>query len=61
MVIDISEQILTKTVKFAWAPKWQSLLSNGTINKPANNFNTGIIYGRLLFAFFCHLPKNYPR
>jgi len=38
-------KILNDTVNFAWAPKWQSLLSNGTINKPANNFDTGIIYG----------------
>lgn len=35
----------------AWRPSWQSLLANGTVNKPANNYLTGIVYGGS--AFFC--------
>lgn len=29
----------------AWRPEWQSLLANGTVNNPALNNLTGIIYG----------------
>ena len=28
----------------AWRPDWQSLLANGTVNNPAQNNLTGIIY-----------------
>ncbi|KAF7353694.1 Glycoside hydrolase family 88 protein [Mycena venus] len=37
--------LLNKITTLAWRPSWQSLLSNGTVNKPANNFLTGIVYG----------------
>ncbi|KAJ7349077.1 glycoside hydrolase family 88 protein [Mycena albidolilacea] len=37
--------LLNKITALAWRPSWQSLLSNGTVNKPANNFLTGIVYG----------------
>ena len=29
----------------AWRPEWQSLLANGTVNNPAANNLTGIVYG----------------
>ncbi|KAF5379868.1 hypothetical protein D9757_007200 [Collybiopsis confluens] len=38
-------QILQNITTLAWDPSWQSLLSNGTVNWPANNFLTGIVYG----------------
>ena len=38
-------------IALAWRPSWQSLLANGTVNKPANNYLTGIVYGKS--AFFC--------
>ncbi|KAJ7184363.1 glucuronyl hydrolase [Mycena filopes] len=37
--------LLNKITTLAWRPSWQSLLSNGTVNWPANNFLTGIVYG----------------
>ncbi|KAJ7221714.1 glycoside hydrolase family 88 protein [Mycena pura] len=37
--------LLNTTTALAWKPSWQSLLSNGTVNLPANNFLTGIVYG----------------
>ncbi|KAI0035034.1 d-4,5 unsaturated-glucuronyl hydrolase-like protein [Vararia minispora EC-137] len=33
-----------------WRPQWQSLLSNGTVNAPANNNLTGIVYGDYFFV-----------
>ncbi|KAF8894707.1 glycoside hydrolase family 88 protein [Infundibulicybe gibba] len=38
-------QILNNITTLAWKPSWQSLLSNGTVNWPAHNFLTGIVYG----------------
>jgi len=38
-------KLLNAAVKLAWKPSWQSLLSNGTVNNPASNNLTGIIYG----------------
>ncbi|KAJ3838786.1 glycoside hydrolase family 88 protein [Lentinula raphanica] len=38
-------QILHNVTTLAWNSSWQSLLSNGTVNWPANNFLTGIVYG----------------
>ena len=40
-------QILTNTTNKFWKPDFQSLLSNGTVNNPANppNNDTGIVYG----------------
>jgi hypothetical protein len=43
--IDAAIGILNNITKLAWKPSWQSLLSNGTVNWPANNFLTGIVYG----------------
>jgi rhamnogalacturonyl hydrolase YesR len=43
--IDAALAILNNITKLAWNPSWQSLLSNGTVNWPANNFLTGIVYG----------------
>ncbi|KAJ7581496.1 glucuronyl hydrolase [Mycena floridula] len=37
--------ILNNVTALAWNPSWQSLLSNGTVNKPADNFLTGTVYG----------------
>ncbi|KAF9518933.1 glycoside hydrolase family 88 protein [Hydnum rufescens UP504] len=42
---DYGTQILQGTANLAWSPTWQSLLSNGTVNKPAGNYLTGIVYG----------------
>lgn len=38
-------QLLNDNAKFAWKPEWESLLANGTVNNPARNNLTGIIYG----------------
>ncbi|KAF9228745.1 glycoside hydrolase family 88 protein [Gyrodon lividus] len=38
-------KLLNATTKLAWKPSWQSLLSNGTVNNPSANNDTGIIYG----------------
>ncbi|KAF9533880.1 glycoside hydrolase family 88 protein [Crepidotus variabilis] len=43
-------QLLGNNVPFAWKTSWQSLLSNGTSNKPSNNFNTGLVYGDYYFV-----------
>ena len=37
--------ILVNTTKLAWKPQWESLLSNGTDNKPVNSYSTGLVYG----------------
>ncbi|KAI9462522.1 d-4,5 unsaturated-glucuronyl hydrolase-like protein [Russula earlei] len=44
-------RILRDTTNAFWAPAWQSLLSNGTVNNPASppNNQTGIIYGDYYF------------
>ena len=39
-------QIISDNTKLAWAPSWQSLLSNGTVNNPQHNNLTGIVYGK---------------
>ncbi|CAL1703456.1 unnamed protein product [Somion occarium] len=41
--------IIKKTTTLAWKPSWQSLLSNGTVNNPARNNLTGIVYGDYYF------------
>jgi len=38
-------QLLNATTDLGWKPSWQSLLSNGTVNNPAANNDTGIVYG----------------
>ncbi|KAF7359238.1 Glycoside hydrolase family 88 protein [Mycena sanguinolenta] len=43
--INAAINLLSKITNLAWRPSWQSLLSNGTVNWPANNFLTGIVYG----------------
>jgi len=47
--IDGAFTILNNITTLAWKPSWQSLLSNGTVNWPANNFLTGIVYGDYYF------------
>lgn len=42
---DAAIKILSDITTLAWRPSWQSLLSNGTVNEPANNLLTGIVYG----------------
>ncbi|KAF8900326.1 d-4,5 unsaturated-glucuronyl hydrolase-like protein [Mucidula mucida] len=37
--------ILDSITDLAWAPSWQSLLSNATANWPQNNYLTGLVYG----------------
>ncbi|KAI0747607.1 d-4,5 unsaturated-glucuronyl hydrolase-like protein [Daedaleopsis nitida] len=44
-----AKKILADTTKFAWAPSWESLLSNGTVNNPVGNNLTGIVYGDYYF------------
>lgn len=36
----------------AWRPEWQSLLANGTVNNPAANNLTGIVYGASSLSIF---------
>ncbi|KAJ7118790.1 glycoside hydrolase family 88 protein [Mycena epipterygia] len=43
--INAAINLLNKITTLAWRPSWQSLLSNGTVNEPANNLLTGIVYG----------------
>lgn len=50
--IDGALQILSNITALAWKPSWQSLLSNGTVNEPRNNFLTGIVYGSCFLAIF---------
>ncbi len=38
-------KILGDNTNLAWAPSWQSLLANGTVNNPVQNNLTGIVYG----------------
>ncbi|KAK7449784.1 hypothetical protein VKT23_013260 [Stygiomarasmius scandens] len=47
--IDGAINILDKITSLAWRPEWQSLLSNGTVNRPQDNFATGIVYGDYYF------------
>ncbi|KAJ3500762.1 hypothetical protein NLJ89_g9646 [Agrocybe chaxingu] len=42
-------RILEKITDLAWSSSWQSLLSNGTVSLPGNNFLTGIVYGDYYF------------
>ncbi|KIY62716.1 glycoside hydrolase family 88 protein [Cylindrobasidium torrendii FP15055 ss-10] len=42
--------ILNKNTEFAWNEGWESLLSNGTVSKPVDSFNTGIVYGDYYFV-----------
>jgi len=46
---DAAIEIINCMTALAWRPSWQSLLANGTVNKPANNFLTGTIYGDYFF------------
>ncbi|KAF4604214.1 hypothetical protein EYR40_001397 [Pleurotus pulmonarius] len=41
--------ILNNITRLAWRPDWESLLSNGTVDLPANNTLTGIVYGDYYF------------
>ncbi|KAF8626251.1 hypothetical protein AX15_004929 [Amanita polypyramis BW_CC] len=47
--IDAAIQILNNMTSLAWRPSWQSILANGTVNMPANNSMTGIVYGDYYF------------
>ncbi|KAF8652756.1 hypothetical protein AX16_004252 [Volvariella volvacea WC 439] len=42
---DAAIKILNDITTLAWNPSWQSLLSNGTVHWPANNYLTGTVYG----------------
>ncbi|KDQ33933.1 glycoside hydrolase family 88 protein [Pleurotus ostreatus PC15] len=46
---DHAFSILRDITNLAWRPEWKSLLSNGTVNLPANNKLTGIVYGDYYF------------
>ncbi|KAJ7273076.1 glycoside hydrolase family 88 protein [Mycena rebaudengoi] len=46
---DAAINLLDRITTLAWAPSFHSLLSNGTVNKPANNFLTGTVYGLSFF------------
>jgi len=44
--IDHGYFILDKITTLAWKPSWpEALLSDGTVNKPAENYLTGTVYG----------------
>ncbi|KAF9448915.1 glycoside hydrolase family 88 protein [Macrolepiota fuliginosa MF-IS2] len=47
---DAAIGLLANVTKLAWDPSWQSLLSNGTVNEPANNQLTGTVYGDYYFV-----------
>jgi len=47
---DAAIGLLENVTRLAWNPSWQSLLSNGTVNKPANNQLTGTVYGDYYFV-----------
>ncbi|KAK0492186.1 glycoside hydrolase family 88 protein [Armillaria luteobubalina] len=42
---DAAIKILNDITSLAWDPSWESLLANGTVNKPGNNYLTGTVYG----------------
>ncbi|KAI0086205.1 d-4,5 unsaturated-glucuronyl hydrolase-like protein [Irpex rosettiformis] len=48
--IDSAIQIIANMTTLAWRPEWQSLLANGTVNNPALNNLTGIVYGDYYFV-----------
>ncbi|KAG7096354.1 hypothetical protein E1B28_003798 [Marasmius oreades] len=43
-------EILDHITELAWKPEWDSLLSNGTVNWPSNNYLTGTVYGDHYFV-----------
>lgn len=43
--INAAIRIISDMTALAWRPNWQSLLANGTVNNPALNNLTGIVYG----------------
>ena len=45
--INTAIKIIRDNTALAWAPSWQSLLSNGTVNNPQHNNLTGIVYGKI--------------
>ncbi|KAL0573175.1 hypothetical protein V5O48_008785 [Marasmius crinis-equi] len=47
---DAAVKIISRMTKLAWNPGFQSLLSNGTVNWPANNYLTGTVYGDYYFV-----------
>ncbi|KIY63756.1 glycoside hydrolase family 88 protein, partial [Cylindrobasidium torrendii FP15055 ss-10] len=42
--------VLNAMTKLSWNESWDSLLSNGTVNKPADNYLTGTVYGDYYFV-----------
>jgi hypothetical protein len=48
----LSIQLLSNITQLAWNTSWQSLLSNGTVNEPANNELTGTVYGLFQITLF---------
>ncbi|KAK7689030.1 hypothetical protein QCA50_007721 [Cerrena zonata] len=44
-----ASSLINKMTELAWRPSWQSLLANGTVNNPAQNNLTGIVYGDYYF------------
>ncbi|KAK0185933.1 glycoside hydrolase family 88 protein [Armillaria mellea] len=42
---DAAIKILNDITSLAWVPSWESLLANGTVNKPGNNYLTSTVYG----------------
>ncbi|KAF9258051.1 glycoside hydrolase family 88 protein [Marasmius fiardii PR-910] len=48
--ISAALNILNHITKLAYRPQWDSLLSNGTVNWPANNYLTGTVYGDHYFV-----------
>ncbi|KAI0082871.1 d-4,5 unsaturated-glucuronyl hydrolase-like protein [Panus rudis PR-1116 ss-1] len=47
--IKAASNIIKSMTALAWKPSWQSLLANGTVNNPAHNNLTGIVYGDYYF------------
>ncbi|KAJ4488572.1 glucuronyl hydrolase [Lentinula aciculospora] len=54
-------QILQNITSLAWDSSWQSLLSNGTVDWPAGNFLTGIVYGEFSVLDALHKVEIFVR
>lgn len=51
---DAAIRILASMTRLAWNPSWQSILSNGTVHWPANNYLTGTVYGDYYYIKFAN-------
>lgn len=45
----LNVKLVNNMTALAWNPSYQSILSNGTVNRPAGNSLTGTVYGDYYF------------